>query len=292
MSLAKWANLIAHTTGNLKALNDEAARSVTVVDRMPAITAALEQLIADLQKRRELLAADLLSAKTNKKKAALTQQIADLDRQIAEAQKKQQDEDAARKAAHEDEKTSTPAAAPVPPLLALFHSSASAKIDAAVKTITDASAKVTTATDLLEQLRSGGTLADVNIGQKEVIAQLEADPRFGTVIDQAAALLIERLTKGFNITPQRQQEINEALYKKDIGAFDIIKKLTGALGQKFNVAQFEADIKKLVAMQQNLALAAKRAGKATTSGTVGIPPSTSCGADTSLDLLLNAGALR
>lgn len=116
----------------------------------------------------------------------------------------------------------------------------------------------------------------------------------GKYLDKYIELYMDLLIKGASqtLTPQRQRQIEEALYKRDIGAQDIIRRYAGSAGRKINFAQLEADIKKMVALQQEMARAARRAGQAPrTSGTLGSATTTSTPAS-SLAMLLQSGALR
>jgi hypothetical protein len=132
------------------------------------------------------------------------------------------------------------------------------------------------------------------VGQQDLIAEIAKTP-MGRYLESYITLLTEKLTKGFALTAERANVIDEALNAPFIGARWIIEHFAGTSGKKFNFNQLETEIKKLVAAQQKLARDLQRGktnAKAPTSGTVGKPKEKECAPSTSLSVLLNAGALR
>jgi hypothetical protein len=132
------------------------------------------------------------------------------------------------------------------------------------------------------------------VGQQDLIAEIAKTP-MGRYLESYITLLTEKLTKGFALTAERANVIDEALNAPFIGARWIIEHFAGTSGKKFNFNQLETEIKKLVAAQQKLARDLQRGktnAKAPTSGTVGKPKEKECAPSTSLSVLLQAGALR
>jgi hypothetical protein len=148
--------------------------------------------------------------------------------------------------------------------------------------------------DLLAELRGGRDVGSLVPNQRDLIEDIQGTP-FGKYLDKFAELYLEKLSAGFGIDPARARVIQEALYAQNIGARDIIKRLAGSAGKKFNFAQFEQDLKELFAAQQGVKRATdgmNRARKGSSSGALGRPKSQSCGESSSLDMLLKSGALR
>lgn len=142
--------------------------------------------------------------------------------------------------------------------------------------------------DFLAELRGGKGVGDLVPNQRDVIEQIENTP-FGSYLGRAAELMIEKLTEGFRLSPERNRIIQEALYAKDIGARDIIKRLTGKAGKEFNWSQFEADIKALVAAQQNMKQVADKMTNAMATNT---RQSRRGRMQVSLSVLRHAGAIK
>jgi hypothetical protein len=117
----------------------------------------------------------------------------------------------------------------------------------------------------------------------------------GQLVDRYIELFTELLVKGAaqTLTPARQAMIERALYANDIGAQDLIRTFAGAAGRKINFSQLEADIKKILRAQQEAARATRNGRSLPrSSGSLGTSKPETCGNQTSLSTLLNAGALR
>lgn len=160
--------------------------------------------------------------------------------------------------------------------------------------------------------RTGGTGAapaasgDRTFTQQEIIEQIRnttavangAQFDVGAVLDRYIELYTDMLVRGAaqTLTPQRQAMIERALYARNIGARDLIQNFAGAAGRKINFSQLEADIKRMLRMQQDAERAIRQGRGVTptgsTSGTLGRQPTQTCGPTSSLDLLLKSGALR
>lgn len=161
----------------------------------------------------------------------------------------------------------------------------------AVDEMGDAAARVQ---DALDSLRSGGDVGDLVLNQRDLIDQIQETP-FGKYLDRFAELYLEKLQAGFALSPERNRVIEQALYAQNIGAKDIIKRLAGTAGQKFNFYQFEQDLKALFEAQKAVAKATNTlsaAASGASSGTLGKGKPESCQPASSLSILQKAGALR
>jgi hypothetical protein len=149
--------------------------------------------------------------------------------------------------------------------------------------------------DLRDLLRNGGDIAALLPNQQTTIAAIR-DTQFGGYLDRYAELFIQKLLAGSTATAAQTLAFERNLYAKDIGAQDIIRRLTGSAGRAFDFNRFETDLKALVAAQQAMEKLARQTGTqartGATSGTLGRTPSEQCGASTPLDLLRYTGALR
>lgn len=141
------------------------------------------------------------------------------------------------------------------------------------------------------------------LSQQDVISRLQGTKTtfadgggvdIGAYLEKYVELYMELLVKGADrtLTPRRQRVIEEALYRRDIGAQDIIRRFGGTEGKRLNFSQLESDIKKLLRAQQDEARAAKRSGTTSTSGTTGRTKTESCSQPTALSILQQSGALR
>lgn len=128
--------------------------------------------------------------------------------------------------------------------------------------------------------------------QQDLIDQIQ-DTTFGKYLDKYAELFVEQLTKGSRLSPERIKVIQEAIYAEDIGAQDIIRKLTGSAGKKFDFSKFEFELKKMVKAQQDLERAIRQGRAPKSTGTpFASAPKESCAPSSSLSTLLQSGALR
>lgn len=141
------------------------------------------------------------------------------------------------------------------------------------------------------------------LSQQDVISRLQGTKTnfadgggvdIGAYLEKYVELYMELLVKGADrtLTPRRQRVIEEALYRRDIGAQDIIRRFGGTEGKKLNFSQLESDIKKLLRAQQDVARAAKRSGTTSTTGTTGRTKTEACSQPTALSILQQSGALR